>query len=694
MTNSKSLLKKFETILANQAYEDLSAYTEPRSWEKMSPDEREMLGLIFIKKGEQCLSKGDHKVVECFDLAAKVAPESAQVLFQQALVYSKQGENIRCLNFANKSLEAATNLDPFFANAWHAWGNILVRIGCFYNNATHLQEAHQKFLKVEELRSQGSKQHLESLYWHWGACWYQLGKHSGEAYDFHTALLMMRRAYELGMEQSHFFNDFGNVLVELAGLINRLDFYEEAVIFYKKSIDLESDSSETWLNLACSYHQLYLHNREDETFHQADECFERAISLNSECVITWTRWADLYVYAGKFHHNLAFLHDSFEKYEKALACEPDNPIVLAHWAEAQLNWGSFYEDLLQLREAESKIIQSLASSPHDPSLWYIYANCLFEIGRYFQDEDYFRKAIEKYEHGLSFNQNHSLLLYGNALTHFTLGEMCSDEGLIEKSIHFYAKVNGMGEFLNPQFWNDWGIALMKMGELTQQKKYFEAAVNKFEHFIHSAGDSNIDTLFPEWLYNYGCALDFLGDLSDDVSYYEKAVKILSKVVQLEPDYIFAKYNLALALYHLGEINTDIECMHKSIDLFQDYLSYDGEDGEVWNDFGLTLLSLADIIRDPIYSEESTKLYEQAESKLLHAAALGCEQAFYNLACLYSFTGNYANALHYMERAEQCNVLPSVNEILEDDWLEGLRETPQFRYFLSQLAAKQQEEEQQ
>ena len=246
----------------------------------------------------------------------------------------------------------------------------------------------------------------------------------------------------------------------------------------------------------------------------------------------------------------------------------------------------------------------------------------------------------------------------------------------------------MGGQLYPQILNDWGYALLKLAELTSNKNYVETALDKFEQAItrqsKEYGNAAID---PEWFYNYGCALDFLGDFNEDVTYYEKAVYVLSKTIQLDPTYTDARYNLALALSHLGEATADIEALNRANDHFQILLSQDNEDEMGWNDWGLTLLTLAHLLDDKALPHQSQKLYEQAENKLHHAAALGNIHSFYNLTCLYSLTENYTAAIYSLERAELAGALPSLDDLMHDEWLEGLRQTEGFRHLISQIFSK-------
>lgn len=684
-----SIQEKFRSILATNAFDQLASYKEPVSWDAMTHDERELLGILFVKQGEHQLLQGDNQVLESFELATKVAPHSATVLFKQALVYATQGQNIRCLRAADTALEKATRLDPSFMSAWHSWGNILVRIGVFYDDAIYFQQADEKFFEAERLSKKTSCALSESLYWHWGICWYHLGKHSGEAGDFFRSLEKFRIAEGSGIEFGEFHNDYGNILIDLACLVGREELFIEAADHYEKATSLAPSNYEGWLNLACTYQRLYDFSNTRDYFYKADECFERAADMHLEDPTIWLRWAELYVTAGKAARDLDRLQSSFEKFKKSDSLEPGNPFVMLRWCEAQILAASLSENLEMLREAESKICLVLKAIPQQPEAWYVFGLCLSEFGRYFSAAEYYFQAIDKFKQGLQLKSSHPLLLHGMALAHYSIGELKSDVEAVEKSIGYYHQLADLGGRLFPQFLSDWGIALMKLGEMTNECSHIEMAAAKFEEAISGRLDSlEEEEIELEWLYNYGCAMDFLGDFHDEPIYYEKAIQVLSHVLKLDSDYIHARYNLALALSHLGELNSDVECFNQAIEQFYEVLLHDPEDEIAWNDYGLALLNLATLTVDPIHAKKAEDFFNQAEVKLQHAAALGSLHAYYNLACLYALTHNHAASIHFLEKAEQSDALPPPDDVIHDEWLDGLRDQPAYRLFISRLLNKQ------
>lgn len=686
-----SIKEKLKSMLATNAFAELVTYQEPMTWKRMTSDERELLGMLFLKQGEHQLQQGDSRMLESFELATKVAPDSAVIFFRQALIYAAQAQNIRCLKAADHALEKATQLDPGFIDAWHAWGNVLVKIGIFYDQHHYFHQAEEKFVEAKKLLQEKELGASPVFYWNWGICWYNLGKHSGEAVDFVQASEKCRIAEELGACSGEFHNDYANILVDLACLVGKEELLIEAVDRYEKATTLISSNYEVWLNLACTYHRLYEFTGTFDYFYRADECFERAAEMHSEDVSVWLHWAELYADAGKMLRNLEYLKTSFEKFKKAELIEPTHPYVLLRWCEAQVFAASFSEDLQLLREAESRLGEVLKALPQDAEAWYVYGLCLSECGRYFAASSYYFQAIEMFKEGLKLKESDFSLLHGVALAYFAIAEIKNDVEIIEQSIAYFNQAADLGNRLSSHFLSDWGVALMKLGEMTSERSHIEEAAAKFEKAINGNLNHWEDAEVQlEWLYNYGCAMDFLGDFHNEPVYYEKAVQVLSHVLEIDSSYVHARYNLALALSHLGELQGDVENLKQAIDHFHELVVYDPEDGMTWNDYALALLHLGMLKEEPGGSLKSQNYFEMAEVRFEQAINLGCLPAYYNLACLYSLTGHPAAAMHYLEKAEQSKSLPLLDDLIHDEWLDDIRDEPAYRLFIARLLGRQDE----
>jgi tetratricopeptide (TPR) repeat protein len=687
MKKKGSLLKTFQEIAATQDFTKLDAFRAPESWDSLTVEERENLANLFLLLGESQLKDGNKQVFESFSVSEKLLPNNAALMVKLAEIYSQQPDNGACLKNANKLLEKAISLDPTSFQAYFLWGNVLVQLGIFHFEANYFIEADGKYTQAEKLLTEN--QNASDLYWQWGFSWFCHGKHAGEAIELRKAVEKYRQAKELGASSSSFWNDFGNALVDLGYLIERHELFKEAVEMYQKSVDLEPTYFEGWINLACSLQHIYNLTGLEEIFKSADTAFEKASTINYDYAHLWYRWGFLYVTEAKRMHNMDRLKQSLQKFEKAFQCDPQHPGILGRWGDAQILFGSLTEDLTLLRSGEAKIVKSLELAPDSVELWVVYGTCLNELGRYFGEEEYYAQAIEKFQYALSIDRKDPLAWYGLALSHYALGELHRDATMLEKCIRYCSNAVEFAGEAFPQFWNDWGVALMRLAEMTHDRQYLESAVEKFVKALNGPnGEINIDQVSIEWVYNYGAALDFLGEFTGELSYCEQAAQVLSQVVQFYPEHAAAHYNLALTFSHIADLKEEVEYFYQSLDEFETLLKLDPEDEFAWTDWGLTLINLGLFINDSHISEKSIQCYEQAEAKLQQAIALGNRHAYYHLACLYSLNGNYSASMHFINKANTHDALPSLDELMHDEWLDGLRKTQAFRHFINQLVSKQ------
>lgn len=694
MQEKSDFILQIEDILARQAFDELAPFSTPQAWQARTQEEQEVLAAAQIAHAKKRLDTDQDadQAIAVLDLAAAISPANPKILYHQVLLLTSHPHNRLFLLRANRLLEEVLALLPEFFEGWYTWGNVQLNMGILSKDPAFLYEADQKYSEAFSFWKPPINPAQREYFWHWGLCWQMIAKHSGEASDYHKAIKKYRQAVEDGLTEPRFCNSFGNALFDLGLLISRSEYILEAIEWYRKAVAAKPIFPEAWFNLACCYQRVFQNTLQDDFFMLANSSFQEASQQDPNHPNIWCKWGMLETYAGKLNHNLEMLQQSLEKFAIADRLQPRNPQFLSGWAEALMLIGSQEERIDLLRDAEQKINLAIELAPNQSHFWYIAGTTLNEIARYFSDAKYYEKAIEKFQFGISLDRTDHLLWYGLALAHYAIGELRQDTAMIEKAVRYCSRVIEFGGEMLPHFWNDWGVALMKLGVLNNDKRLVQSAVEKFEQALSRHHEHHgADGVDAEWLYNYGCALDFLGDFNDDERYYEKAIQVLAQAIALDPSYTHARYNLALALTHLGEITSEAECLFKANDLFQAIIAQDAEDEMSWNDWGLCLLHLADLLHDPGQPDQAAKLYHQAEHKFLHAAALGNTQSLYNLACLHTQTGNIESAMHYIERADTTGGLPPMEDILHDEWLEPLRQTPQFKNFLLHLSAKKQQE---
>lgn len=686
MKREESHKKALQEILQNRSFDKLNGYLEDNYWRSLNSDDRRLLAELLILHGEQLLPDEEEKALAVFEKSVQIIPDDPSIYCVQGLFLSSHEKKGQYFAFANNAFDRATALDPNYFEAWFFWGKLLQQQAEKTEDEALALQADKLFLKASECKPDDPE--LEAnLYWNWGMVDSLLGRLHGEAIDFNRALKKFSISASLGACGTDFWEHYGHVVCELGSLVNRPEALIEGCEYFTKAVEADPANGSALLSVAYCNQKLYEITGKFQYCLQGCESFEVAQKYNENDPEFWFRWGLLLFLSGRQVLDLDSIELSFEKFEKGHVCNPDSPHILAKWAEAEMVYG-FYDDRIDLlRKSEARIVASLKILDNNPEAWYIYGTCLSEMGRYFFDASYYLQAVEKFQYGLYLSPKDVLILQGISQSYYALGEMKNDTSMIELSVVYSEKAVEASSGHNPQLYNDWGVSLMKMAEMTSDKAYLESAVEKFEIAAANFDEEDSNSFDPEWLYNYGCALDFLGDFYEDAAYYEKAILVLSRFLQLSPDYHHAHYNVASAYSHLGELIGDVDCFHKAIEHYQKFLSEDNEDELVWSDYGLTLLNLAELLHDPSLPHLSQVCLAQAEEKFFRAISLGSNGAFYNLACLYSLTKHYPQAMFYLEKAERQRALPPLDQIIDDEWLENLRQTPEFRSFLTDLSTR-------
>jgi tetratricopeptide (TPR) repeat protein len=607
----------------------------------------------------------------------------ANLFFLQGQEFMSQSEETKEVEAALASFKEALRVDPTQTAIWTAYAQAYFKLAQLNQNEEYLSKAHELFTHAEMLfHTQGHKLPLDTL-WEWGKVLYQMAKHSEEALDFKRSLEKFHEAHARGLHDPDFLLQFGTALGEFGVITGQEELILQATPILEACLKLNADNAFAWLRLACVYKILYFCTGDVGFYEKADQSFLAVARIDSEHVPLWLNWGQLLILEGKTARDDALLVSALEKLEKADRILPNDPVILMTLADALIQLGSLAERVDYLKEAKNKLELVLKMVPENIEALCLLGHCYIHLGRYFADPVYIEEAIDRFKTGVSLNKKVYILWHGLSMAHMALGDLRREPGDFEKSAKFCSQAIRLGGEA-PGYWNDWGVALMKLGDLTTNGEVIASALEKFEEAIRCYHRKHQGSPDPDWVYNYGCALDFLGDYEHNPLLYERAIAVLGQLHEHYPDAPHIRYNLAIAFYHFGDAASDEMALEKSIEHLEALAAQDPEDDNIFNELGLVYLTLADTYKDTFQSARSKLAFEHAEQGFLHSIACGGVESNYWLSCLYCLQENYSDAIYFLERTRQAGALPSPEEILSNDWLAGLKNSPHFRAFLTQL----------
>jgi tetratricopeptide (TPR) repeat protein len=654
--------------------------------ENLPIDEKKKLANTLITKAEEILSKEDLSAIKLFNEAAQLDPSNPLIWYRQGLAFFEFGcqtNKEKSLLLASKNFKIAVSLDSEIFDFWWAWGNVLFVLGNQKNEYHYFLEAKKKYKHAVALSQNQPDDILSELHWDNALIYTHIADHSGEAIDLKKAIEEFHKSLSYQKDApAAFWNDLGNAYLKMGYLINENNIYLQAIDYFTTATQKSKKFVDAWSSIAQSYSQLYINTLDENYFNLANQNYEIGSEISPLNGQLWLDWANLLGESGRINKDTKKLRASIEKCIRAKRRNKNTNQIIGQWVESLALLGAYTNRLDLIIEAENRIMKATDLYSDDSDLWYSYGICMNAFAIYYDDIDYNQFAVEKFQIGLSLNRTNPELWSEIASSHSKMGKELEDIDMLERSIKFFAKAIDLKPAC-PYIIFDYAKALTFLAELTLNQKTIEEAIKQFE--IALSLQKNAILSHPDWIFYYGSALDILGDLFEKESYYLKAIEIFNNVLLVNPDYPKIHFKLALCFSHLLEVNSKTEYFEKANNCFKLASKQDSEDENVWLEWGLALITYA---YENFSDEIKKQYYLEAEQKIIKSGQLGNQHAHYNLACLYSLTNRFDEAINFLEKSRIQNMLPPIEEMLDDDWLDNLRTTELFSNFLHQIEKKQ------
>ena len=699
MAEQSNLLQVFETILSSQSFELLHLFSKDETWSGLSTEERELLAQLFLLSADACSTTGEteeirSQALEAYRTACRLLPTSARNWYRLG-AYLALGEEASALAEAITCLQKAVEVDAGFFDAHYALGCARLRLGALKGEEAELIEADRSFAEASKLVAvpEGSSAPAE-FYWHWGIIWFLRARSSGEPVDLKKCLEYFEQARVKGLVRAHFFNDFGNATIEMAMLTSNDAIVMDAISLYLAAIEASNGSADEspekavrLFNVGCCYRHLFDLSHDQSQFESADKAFSQAVALDPELASAWLGWGLLLFQAFRFRPTRQLADEAVKKFATAEEKGAATAVGLALRSQAVLWVGRELEDAAMLSEAEryaAAAMKEETGSRH-PEVWAAAALCQYEFGYYFQDRGRFLKARDLLQTALAEHPKSALLWHLLGLLKVADAEMGDSEKTLREGLVSFHLASRSSYANTPTFWNDWGIALLTLADMTEDHEPAQEAVSKFRTAYEMVPEAT-----APWPYNLARALDMLGDMLEDEGSYTAAILVLEEILEKEPNCRYSLQLLAEAYLHIGELEGEEGYFASSAETFERYLQLEPEDGDSWANYGLALTFTGVQEKDP---DAIPDQWPRAEEAFIRALSLGNNQACYYLADLYSLMGNFTESLHFLELTLKKNFLPPVEIIKTDPWLEPLKKTAAFEEFTSRVLGLHREEDQ-
>ena len=587
-------------------------------------------------------------------------------------------ERVSKLLTASRACKKAANLTPERSEVWAAWGCTLVRLGITEDKHHFFLEAKEKFQRAFALGSELPREIMAKLHWEYGFLWTSLAKHSGEALDLRLAIQAFRSSLnDQPSPPLQFFNDYGNAYLQMGLLTNDSRHYHQAIDLLQKAKMLD----ESLISLAEVYSQLYINTVDEQIAQKGYECYELLSKKIPDDAEIWLGWAQLLTESARVNRDAKKHQLAIEKCVVAHRLDAKHPLIQAQWVESLSYLGALTNRLDLLIEAEQKILDATDAFSNDPDLWHAYGICLISFGHYYSDPDYYDYAIEKLQTGISIDRTHAELWHALALAHMHCANLTDDQELIDRSTRFYSFAIDLKPAC-PSLLFDAANAWLLSCDLHDDSKDLQHAIDLYELLLQNQKETLLN--HPEWLFQYATALEWLSDFTAEDQHCIRAIDLYLHILLIDPETTQIHFRIATCLARLGETSGESEYYYRAQQHFLFAVRQDEEDANVWLEWGLSHFSLA---VHSIDLELKKQAMLDAEQKIARAGRLGNQYAYYHLACLYSVNDRFEEAMMFLRKAQHCSVLPPIEELIENEWLDNLRQTEMFAQFLSSLETK-------
>jgi tetratricopeptide (TPR) repeat protein len=659
--------------------------TDSDQWDHLSGEERQVLSDVFISQGEIALLNDDLSAIDYFENAAALTPDYYGVWYREGQAFADYGmrENKeKALIVASRYFKLAAQLAPERFEVWFCWGSVLLQLGMTFNEHHFYLEAKEKLQTAINCNPKVPPDLLAHLYWDYGLIWAELAQHSGEPVDVHLSIQAFQMALSYhAPPPPEFLNDCGNAYLQMGLLINDSRLYLQAVTHLKNAVAIAPGYLEGCMSLANAYSQLYINTLDEQYVTLAGNCYAYLCQQSPDRFECWLGWAQILGESGKQNRDAKKLTLSIEKCVQCREADSNQPALYSQWVESLSELGKITGRVYLFTEAEALIARSTEQYPDDPDLWYAYGCYMMALGHYYHDSDYFERAIEKLQFGLSLDRTNAEIWHALALAHAEIAHIAVDRDFIDRSLRFFNRAMDLKSAC-PSLIFDAANTYLLSFNLNDQYKDLERAVYLYESLLQNQKEALIH--HPEWVFKYASSLEWLGHHSDEDECFIRALDLYFHVLLLDPETPKIHLHIALCLRHLGDSSNEMEYLRRSLCHFRFAMQQDEEDEEVWLEWGLALIILAQNCIEP---DSAAQYYAEAEQKIIRSGQLGNLNVFYHFACLYSLMNRFNEAVAFLHKAQKVDALPSLEEMADDEWLDGLRKTELFAQFLASLEGR-------
>ena len=559
-TNSKLYYEKGTYNYKLKEYESaINNYTEAIKLDPRNADAYNGIG-----DASYSLERYD-EAIENYKKARDINPK-IEIGFQYAAAYKCRGDELYYHQKYDEAIEnykKATEIDPKIEIGFE-YADAYYRIGDAMYNSKKYEEAIENYRKVIKI----DPKHTNA--------YYSMGASLRNLDRYEEALENYKKAIVINPTLAYVYNGIGVVLHELGE-------YYKAIENYRKALEIEPKDATVYRNIGGAFYSL-------KKYDEAIENYKKALEIDPKL-------ASAYNGLGNVLYSSMKYDEAVENYEKAIEFGLKDATFYS-------NIGGAFYSLKKYQEAIENYKKSLAIDPTRASTYVSIGNVLDRSGKYEEAIENYRKALEIDPENANAYNYHGLVLsnlkmYDEAIENFkkalaldpesevyctNIGNVFFSQRNYEKAYEYYQKALG----LNPEY----SRAYSGLGNVSTSRGNINEAIDNYKKaLVYNATNSSA-------INGFANVLEMLRRDNEAIEKYVKAnngenvwgnfggvffvkkdyvqsIETSRKGLDIDPNRVWIRSNLAIALLHNGNYEEAKKEYKKVISLIKNGQDTDG-----------------------------------------------------------------------------------------------------------------------
>ncbi|MCB1213677.1 MAG: hypothetical protein KDK40_05185, partial [Chlamydiia bacterium] len=609
-TPKKYWIQLLDRIIQMPPSTDWSCVKLLSEWKKMPSGRHQAFCSFFIESATQLLVDENRKCLTAFSALLALFPESSKELYTAIETKLETYDGISMLLLLAEYFDVITKnapSQPF--SIWKMWGEVMLRLGEKLEDPDCLGTADEMLKRASAHLSTISEKNRRELFLLKTLSYYAQGMISGEISDLLRAKKSLDYIWNEGYSTLSEWRLRGDVHFQLYLLSPSEELLIEANRSYYIALRLGAKPSTIQQALAITNAHLYLATQDSCYSSEAEHGFQ---ALQEERELTDSEallLAQVQLQLGTSKSLSSTIIEGLNLMDQLVERLPLSAREYCLWIIAEMRLATLEQDGTRFQRAKKHLKEALSLHKNDRELLWVEGELFLELGLYFDECSYFQNALSCFEKGMVAFPDEMSYLCSAARASFEIFRLTRQTEKLEAAVGYMEGIHSPELLQAGTILSDWGNYLVELGIAKRSRSYLEEGIQKFRLAMETAQEDffGIDINAISDLAN---GYSHLGHLTGETQFLEKAIEGWKEILSIAPDRS-AECSLAISLSCLGEETDNEELLHNACYLFLRLAQQEPEDGGLWNEWGQTELSLAELKRHSDF-EEADRHYRSAE----------------------------------------------------------------------------------